>query len=183
MRTIVAPRRADLPPGRLHLDARRRSAAPVPRLEARDGLPEARWDHYCELMILYLLGDRIADASDPSGVVARVVAPDDDLRAVLVHRAAADPLFVHQYSHAWVDFRGRREREPPHIDWFENSVDGDPRAQGVLPEPVGRVSRLHRTRLGNHGLRQPQGLRRVGRAAAARGDRRNRGARRRRPGR
>jgi hypothetical protein len=35
---------------------------------------------------------------------------------------AADPLFVHQYSHAWVDFRGLREREPPHIDWFENSI-------------------------------------------------------------
>ena len=34
---------------------------------------------------------------------------------------AADPLFVHQYSHAWVDFRGRREREGG-IDWFENSV-------------------------------------------------------------
>lgn len=33
-----------------------------------------------------------------------------------------DPLFVHQYSHAWIDFRGRREREPPHLDWWENSV-------------------------------------------------------------
>jgi len=24
--------------------------------------------------------------------------------------SGADPLFVHQYSHAWVDFRGRTER-------------------------------------------------------------------------
>jgi hypothetical protein len=29
---------------------------------------------------------------------------------------------VHQFAHAWVDFRGWRERDPPHIDWFENSV-------------------------------------------------------------
>src|SRR5436309_15800082 len=30
-----------------------------------------------------------------------------------------EPLFVHQYSHAWFDFRGRRDR---HADYFENSV-------------------------------------------------------------
>src|SRR5947209_13948614 len=29
------------------------------------------------------------------------------------------PLFVHQFSHAWFDFRGRRDR---HADYFENSV-------------------------------------------------------------
>ena len=33
-----------------------------------------------------------------------------------------DPLFVHQYSHAFVDFRGRRERATG-IDWWQNSVD------------------------------------------------------------
>ena len=32
------------------------------------------------------------------------------------------PLFTHQYSHAWVDFRGWRERWPPHTDYFANSV-------------------------------------------------------------
>jgi hypothetical protein len=29
------------------------------------------------------------------------------------------PLFIHQYSHAWFDFRGRRDR---YADYFENSV-------------------------------------------------------------
>jgi hypothetical protein len=33
------------------------------------------------------------------------------------------PLFVHQFAHAWVDFRGRREAQSPHTDWFQNSVD------------------------------------------------------------
>jgi hypothetical protein len=33
------------------------------------------------------------------------------------------PLFIHQYSHAWVDFRGLRENRPPHIDYFANSID------------------------------------------------------------
>jgi hypothetical protein len=29
------------------------------------------------------------------------------------------PLFTHQYAHAWVDFRNRRDK---HADYFENSV-------------------------------------------------------------
>ena len=33
-----------------------------------------------------------------------------------------DPLFVHQYSHAWIDFRGRREGGPSGVDWWRNSV-------------------------------------------------------------
>ena len=33
----------------------------------------------------------------------------------------AGPLFLHQYSHAWVDFRAWRDPDPPH-DWFANSV-------------------------------------------------------------
>ena len=30
-----------------------------------------------------------------------------------------DPLFTHQYSHAWFDFRARRDR---YADYFENSI-------------------------------------------------------------
>jgi hypothetical protein len=36
--------------------------------------------------------------------------------------AAVSPLFIHQFSHAWVDFRGRREKRPPNVDYYENSV-------------------------------------------------------------
>jgi hypothetical protein len=32
------------------------------------------------------------------------------------------PLFIHQYSHAWVDFRSWRDPVPPQPDWFANSV-------------------------------------------------------------
>ncbi|MGI8783296.1 MAG: glucoamylase family protein [Acidobacteriota bacterium] len=32
------------------------------------------------------------------------------------------PLFIHQYSHAWVDYRRRRDSKSPHIDYFENSI-------------------------------------------------------------
>ena len=36
--------------------------------------------------------------------------------------SGAAPVFVHQYSQAWFDFRGRSEKLAPHTDWFENSV-------------------------------------------------------------
>ena len=47
------------------------------------------------------------------------------------------PLFVHQYAHAWVDFRGRREREPPHTDWWENSVEATRAHKAFCLKPVG----------------------------------------------
>jgi hypothetical protein len=35
--------------------------------------------------------------------------------------SGAPPLFVHQYAHGWIDFRGRKERRAPGTDWFRNS--------------------------------------------------------------
>jgi hypothetical protein len=85
------------------------------------GFLDARWKHHCELMILYLLA--IGSPTHPIPAEAwyaweRPVLKFDGFEYV----SHADPLFVHQYSHAWVDFRGRREARPPHIDWWENSI-------------------------------------------------------------
>jgi hypothetical protein len=84
------------------------------------GFLDARWEHYCELMILYLLG--IGSPTHPLDVSSwhawrRPVLTWKEFSYV----SAGDPLFVHQYSHAWVDFRGRKERGTG-IDWFANSV-------------------------------------------------------------
>lgn len=84
------------------------------------GFLEARWRHYCELMILYLLG--LGSPSRPLPAASwrawdRPWLTWGGSRYV----SHGDPLFVHQFSHAWVDFRGRRERETG-IDWWENSV-------------------------------------------------------------
>ena len=89
-----------------------------------EGFLKGRWDHYCELMILYLLA--IGSLTHPIPAAAwyawsRPVMTFEGYRYV----SAADPLFVHQYAHAWVDFRGWRETPPPAtpaVDWFANSV-------------------------------------------------------------
>ena len=85
------------------------------------GFLQSRWDHYCELMILYLLAIGSPTHAIPSRLLARLAAADSHVRAYS-YIGGPLPLFVHQYAHAWVDFRGRRERETPNIDWFENSV-------------------------------------------------------------
>jgi hypothetical protein len=38
------------------------------------------------------------------------------------HFIGTAPLFIHQYSHAFADFRGQRDQEGKGVDWFANSV-------------------------------------------------------------
>ncbi|MDQ3180518.1 MAG: hypothetical protein M3Q33_08360 [Acidobacteriota bacterium] len=85
------------------------------------GFLTARWKDYSEQMLLYILA--VGSPTHP-------VSPDvwdawqRDWRRFYGYRylAAASPLFIHQFSHAWIDFRGKRESRPPHTDYFENSV-------------------------------------------------------------
>ncbi len=82
------------------------------------GFLEATWNHYCELMMIPLLA-----LGSPTHPVApevwtawsRPVEVYEGLRYI----SARDPLFVHQYSHAWFDFRGKHDQV---ADYFQNSV-------------------------------------------------------------
>jgi hypothetical protein len=86
------------------------------------GFLKSRWDHYCELMILYLLAigsPTHAISAESWRAWRRPVVTFETYSYI----GGPPPLFVHQYSHAWVDFRGWREREPPYTDWWKNSID------------------------------------------------------------
>ena len=77
-----------------------------------------KWDFYSELMMMYLLG--MGSQSHPLNSEAwfawkRTVFEYDGLRYI----GSFAPLFVHQYSQAWFDFRGKKDR---YADYFENSV-------------------------------------------------------------
>ena len=79
---------------------------------------KSRWNHYCELMMLYLLAlGSPTHPIDPAcwDAWTRPVMHYDGFNYI----SAADPLFVHQYSHAWFDFRNRRDR---YTDYFANSI-------------------------------------------------------------
>lgn len=78
----------------------------------------ARWDHYCELMMLYLLA--IGSPTYPIDPSCWDAFSRPTMRyAGFEYIGAADPLFVHQYSHAWFDFRNKRDR---YADYFANSI-------------------------------------------------------------
>jgi len=82
------------------------------------GFLEARWERYCELMMIYLLA--IGSPTHP-------VAPEfwsHFTRPIIHYRgydyiSGNDPIFTHQYSQAWYDFRGKRDA---YADYFANSV-------------------------------------------------------------
>ncbi len=80
-----------------------------------------RWHDYSEQMILYILGIGSRTKAIPSRAWyawERTWYEYGPYR----YLAAVSPLFIHQFSHAWVDFRNRRERRPPYVDYFDNSV-------------------------------------------------------------
>ncbi len=79
-----------------------------------------RWDSYSEHMILYLLGLGSPSYPLPAESWYAWQRPAVKYRDHL-YISGSGPLFTHQYSHAWVDFRNRREALSG-VDWFENSV-------------------------------------------------------------
>ena len=82
------------------------------------GFLKSRWDTYCEHMMLYLLAIGAQKQAIPATAWDAWQRPQF-VYAGLRYISPREPLFVHQFSHAWFDFRGRRDR---HTDYFENSV-------------------------------------------------------------
>lgn len=108
------------------------------------GMIVHRWDAFSEASMLYLLG--IGSPTHPlpaaswrawvrpwlswpvhdwrGPIQPRDRPPDSSvapLRVEMQYVTHAGPLFLHQYSHAWVDFDAWRDPDPPHF-WFANSI-------------------------------------------------------------
>ncbi|HKA19311.1 MAG TPA: glucoamylase family protein [Blastocatellia bacterium] len=85
------------------------------------GFLSSMWDTYSEHTILYLLaiGSRLHPITPQSW---RGWRRDWISYEGYSYMSGAPPLFIHQYSHAWVDYRGLREKELPHINYYENSI-------------------------------------------------------------
>lgn len=82
------------------------------------GFLPSKWDYYSELMMIYLLG--MGSSSHPLRPEAwlawkRTTFEYDGMRYI----GSFAPLFVHQYSQAWFDFRHKRDK---YTDYFQNST-------------------------------------------------------------
>jgi len=76
-----------------------------------------RWQDYSELMMMYLLGMGAYTHPLPAKTWTswkRLTFQYDGLRYI----GSFAPLFVHQYSQAWFDFRQKRDQ---YADYFQNS--------------------------------------------------------------
>ncbi|MGD0649324.1 MAG: glucoamylase family protein, partial [Acidobacteriaceae bacterium] len=82
------------------------------------GFLSARWERYCELMMIYLLAiGSPTHPVDPSSWNAwtRQTIHYDGLTFI----SGNDPLFTHQFSQAFFDFRNKRDR---YANYFANSI-------------------------------------------------------------
>ncbi len=82
------------------------------------GFVYSRWDHYSELMMLYLLAIGSPTHPIPPDHWNNFTRPKVEF-GPYTYISGHDPLFVHQYSHAWFDFAHRRDA---YADYFVNSI-------------------------------------------------------------
>jgi hypothetical protein len=76
---------------------------------------ESRWDHYCELMMLYLLAIGSPTHPVPASLWDNFTRPKFNYFG-FEFISSKDTLFIHQFSHAWFDFRNKRDR---YADYFQ----------------------------------------------------------------
>ena len=127
------------------------------------------WEGYNEAIVLYVLAlGSPSHPLDESGYLGWTVTYQWE--NIYGHEFLyGGPLFMHQFSHAWIDFRGIRDEfmREKRCDYFENSR----RATLVQREYARRnpheFDGYDERTLGPHRLRRPGAL-----AAALRGDRR-----------
>ncbi len=85
------------------------------------GFIKSYWDTYSEDKIIYLLA--IASPTHPINKNAWYAWYHEWINyAGFTYLSSGAPLFIHQYSHAWIDYRNRREQKPPFTDYFQNSI-------------------------------------------------------------
>ena len=82
------------------------------------GFLDGRWEHFCELMMIYLLGIGSPTHSVPAETWDAWTRPTIKYQG-LEFISGNDPIFTHQYSQAWFDFRDKRDK---YANYFKNSV-------------------------------------------------------------
>jgi len=85
-----------------------------------NGFLAGTWDHYSELMMLYLLAMAAPNTSFaiPASSWSAWSRPMITYQG-LSYISGSDPLFVHQYSHAWFNFQNKKDA---YANYFQNSI-------------------------------------------------------------
>ena len=84
-----------------------------------NGFIPTNWDTYSELMMIYLLA--IGSTTNPVAASSwdAFARPTLTYQGLTYVTNTFAPLFIHQYSHAWFDFRNKSDK---YVNYFNNSV-------------------------------------------------------------
>jgi len=82
------------------------------------GFLSHRWDIYAELLTMYLMAIGSPSHPIPAETWNRLERPVIAYGGIQYISGVA-PLFIHQYAHAWCDFRNKRDL---HTNYFTNSI-------------------------------------------------------------
>lgn len=80
-----------------------------------------QWDMYAEQLMLYVLGTASPTFSinkEMYDVIKKEKADYENIKDIIYTYCGT--LFTYQFSHAWIDFRNKKDEQG--IDWFENSI-------------------------------------------------------------
>jgi hypothetical protein len=83
------------------------------------GFIAARYDKYCQLALMYLMGIGSPTHPLPPESWYAWERPPNSYGGYKY--IGVSLLWTYQYPYAWADFRGRREKREPHTDWFANA--------------------------------------------------------------
>jgi hypothetical protein len=83
------------------------------------GFINDRWDHFCELMMLYLLAIGSPTYPVDASSWGAWTRPRIKYRGI-EYISGNDPIFPNHYSHAWFDFRNQRDA---YANYFENAIN------------------------------------------------------------
>ncbi len=88
-----------------------------------DGFAADRWEGYNEGLLLYVLGSASPTHPLPPESYQAFTASYNWRELYGQSFLYAGPLFIHHFPHAWIDFRGIRDRfmREHNCDYFENS--------------------------------------------------------------
>lgn len=84
-----------------------------------NGFISSRWDTYSELMMIYLLAIGSTTFPVPASSWDAFARPELTYQGLTYITNMGAPLFIHQYSHAWFDFRNKSDS---FTNYFNNSV-------------------------------------------------------------
>lgn len=84
------------------------------------GFLKSRWSVYSEASILYLLA--IGSTRHPISPDTWYAWSRPEVHYDRWTFVSGGPLFTHQFSHAWIDFRHQEDGDPSYLNYFRNSV-------------------------------------------------------------